>query len=267
MRDPRTVDLLIEVILAEPGSGAGFHAALLLRKLGDPRAVDLLGEALRDPRPLRRVAALKALGGLQDPRAIDPIAVYVKENEADVFSEAVDTLRRMGDEAIVALRMRVEGEDPADNLPVIRVLAALGDAWGIDELLTLIGDRSRDDDARSAAAISLRQLVGKGAAGPLGEVRGQVLECLESFRREESPLRILIYEFNHTLDEQVLVQTGDALARIGAKTVEPLLEAVGDTEMLKRYRLVAPMSDEEAGLLILELTAKRQNRLSASLSR
>jgi HEAT repeat protein len=228
MRDPLAVDLLVSVILSKPqtraeeetAQRARFHVTALLKTLGDPRAVDLLGNALRDSRPMARLAALKVLGALQDVRAVEPLATYVKENDADVSSEAVEVLRRMGDEAIAALRARVEGQDPIGNLAVVRVLAAVGDTWSIDQLLELVANRSRDDDTGSAAAIALRQLAGKGAAGPLGERRDRVLERLASFLKEEAPLGFLIYEFNHVLDEEELVQTGEALARIGA-AVEP----------------------------------------------
>ena len=72
------------------------RAALMLGKLGDPRAVESLIEALDAPGYQTRVHAAQSLGKLGDPRAIPPLRRVV-ETEGDTFRAAAqEALTKLG---------------------------------------------------------------------------------------------------------------------------------------------------------------------------
>jgi len=79
-----------------------FAAAAALGELGDPRAVELLIEALKDKDLRVRFEAALALGVSEDPRAVGPlIEAALKDEEGLVRAAAAWALRRMDPEGKV----------------------------------------------------------------------------------------------------------------------------------------------------------------------
>ena len=86
------------------------RAALMLGKLGDPRAVESLIEALDAPGYQTRVHAAQSLGKLGDPRAIAPLRRVV-ETEGDTFKAAAqEALQRLGFKAEITPEPMMQGE-------------------------------------------------------------------------------------------------------------------------------------------------------------
>lgn len=73
------------------------RAALMLGKLGDPRAVNALIQALDAPGYQTPLYAAQALGKLGDPRAVGPLLEVLSYSPNDNLREAVlEALRRLG---------------------------------------------------------------------------------------------------------------------------------------------------------------------------
>jgi HEAT repeat protein len=86
------------------------RAALMLGKLGDPRAVESLIEALDAPGYQTRVHAAQSLGKLGDPRAIAPLRRVV-ETEGDTFKAAAqEALQRLGFKDVITPEPMMQGE-------------------------------------------------------------------------------------------------------------------------------------------------------------
>jgi HEAT repeat protein len=72
------------------------RAALMLGKLGDPRAVQPLIQALDAPGLQTPMFAAQALGKLGDPRAIQPLLNLVSTGNEKVREAALESLKRLG---------------------------------------------------------------------------------------------------------------------------------------------------------------------------
>ncbi|MBZ0297878.1 MAG: HEAT repeat domain-containing protein [Anaerolineae bacterium] len=72
------------------------RAALMLGKLGDPRAVDPLIQALHAPGHQTPLYAAQALGKLGDRRAIQPLLNIAMNSNDKVREAALDSLKRLG---------------------------------------------------------------------------------------------------------------------------------------------------------------------------
>jgi HEAT repeat protein len=72
------------------------RAALMLGKLGDPRAVESLIDALDAPGYQTPIHAAEALGKLGDVRAIEPLVRVMDENNDRMRDAAQRALRNLG---------------------------------------------------------------------------------------------------------------------------------------------------------------------------
>lgn len=86
------------------------RAALMLGKLGDPRAVDPLIRALDAPGHQTPLYAAEALGKLGDPRAIEPLLMMAASGRDKTREAAQEALRKLGH--------RTEDFDTQDLVPV-----------------------------------------------------------------------------------------------------------------------------------------------------
>lgn len=72
------------------------RAALMLGKIGDPRAVQPLIQALDAPGLQTPMFAAQALGKLGDPRAIQPLLNLASSGNDKVREAALESLKRLG---------------------------------------------------------------------------------------------------------------------------------------------------------------------------
>jgi len=70
-----------------------------LRRIGDSEVVKAAIEALSDVRYSRRLAGVRALGALGDPRTAEPLRTTLEDGVAGVRSAALDALARLGPRA------------------------------------------------------------------------------------------------------------------------------------------------------------------------
>ncbi|MHB9106019.1 MAG: HEAT repeat domain-containing protein [Armatimonadota bacterium] len=200
LRDPRIFDLLAARLSAkDPYMRSSALESLIVQR--DPRAVPLLGTALRDAE-LGDIAA-RALGEWGDPRAVEPLLAALKDAVVP-SSEMIAALGKLKDPRAVELLIQllrswetaryaipalVEIGDPRAIEPLILTLRngpgfprevaaeALGTFKDLRAVPVLIEALSGETEAiRESAATALAQLGNRQAIGPL--VNG--LACAES---------------------------------------------------------------------------------------
>lgn len=75
-----------------------FSVIACLGEMGDPRAFDVLTEALQSENQLVKTVAIGSLGELGDPRALDFLQSYLNDADWQVRSRLVQALSRIGGE-------------------------------------------------------------------------------------------------------------------------------------------------------------------------
>ncbi|MGN6556637.1 MAG: HEAT repeat domain-containing protein [Solirubrobacterales bacterium] len=132
--DPKAVERLSKVLVADPSAQVRGMAALALGLLGDPSAIHFLKKTLSDPGG-NRMWAIRGLGALRDRGSVPWFIGYLDSTYEEYRQFAADALGDIGDQAAVQ--------------PLIK---ALGDSkWGV----------------RQAAATALAKLEDPRALEPL----------------------------------------------------------------------------------------------------
>jgi len=75
-----------------------FSIIACLGEMGDPRAFDLLSEALNSDNNLVKTVAIGSLGELGDPRAVEVLQPFVNDSDWQARSRLVQALSRLGGE-------------------------------------------------------------------------------------------------------------------------------------------------------------------------
>lgn len=208
IHDQRAVDILIKIVKDNPNDTAKAEAAEALgnyRGPRDPRAVEPLIELLKKGADRPRIFAAKALGNLEDSRAIEPLiaaaasdpdelvrqkAAYALGNLAEIGNkdpQAVESLIRALDDPDPRARQKAAlalgaYKDPRVIEPLIHrlsdgdclvrtfvtlALGKIGDKTAIKAIMPLLHDK--DDDVRREAAAALKTL---GVSGEEAEKEG-----------------------------------------------------------------------------------------------
>jgi len=149
-RDPRAVDALIRALRDPTGTRRVCVMASALGKLGDPRALGALTEAAFDPdnRDLR-LCAIRSLGMIGDRRAVPRLVEALEAGNAPVA--AANTIARLGDTRGVAPIIHA-AENPDLRLWMVLALGELGSRQALPYLKTL--ERDPQQVIREAAVES-----------------------------------------------------------------------------------------------------------------
>ena len=76
------------------------NAAVVLGKIGDPRAIEPLISALQDSDSDVRQYVVEALGKIGDPRAIEPLIKVLNDSNEVMRKQATDSLSKFGTSAV-----------------------------------------------------------------------------------------------------------------------------------------------------------------------
>lgn len=104
-RDPAALDVLIYALKNNKDPFIRKDAAFAMGKIGNPKAVDALIEALNDQEPKVRCNSSWALGKINDNRAVQPLINLLARDKHEEVVPAVTT-------ALMTITMEMLGEDP-----------------------------------------------------------------------------------------------------------------------------------------------------------
>ena len=204
------------------------------RAPADPKVLEALTTALKDPDAEVREQALVALSRLGDARSAAAVAPMLADSSAEIREHAAFALGQMHNPAAVepllgALR---------DTTPGVREQAAfalgqLRDPRAVEPLIAVVGDANAE--VRSQACFALAQLRDKRATPKLvaalddadKEVREHAAFALSQIR-DPAAVPALAGKLKDA-DPEVREQVVFALSQLKApQAVEPLIQALGD---------------------------------------
>ncbi len=96
---PYAIDLLAGVLLGDPGPEIRWAACIILRKIGNPRAVPAYAVALRDRDAHVRCSAALGLADHGDRRAVEPLLDWILNGDNPYLG--VKGLGQTGDPAVI----------------------------------------------------------------------------------------------------------------------------------------------------------------------
>jgi HEAT repeat protein len=226
---------LISTLLSHVNPESRGEYAMALRQIDQPRAVELLIEALKENDT--KIAAAYALGDLKATSAIDPLIAALKDENEHMRRAAAIVLWKIGIQLDdTALRSRVvESLISAItyNDQAILTLVTIGDPRAVEPLIDTI--KNGNWNKRLAAAEALGKIGDTRAVEPLiialkdkdMGVRKKVVQALSNLKdnRAVEPLITIIQDKDLSLD---VVQ---ALGNIGdIRALDPLISMFKDGE-------------------------------------
>jgi HEAT repeat protein/class 3 adenylate cyclase len=231
--DARVVDPLIRATESDPDETVRRKAAFSLGEIGDASASPALKEVVRDTEESDdvRVAAVTALGKIQEPHGIDPLIDVLEDR-----SESSGRLRRV----------------------VAQILGELDNDRAIDPLIFALDDP--EESVRGTAVESLKELGDIRAVEPISDRLSSETETNPRFRvacakalsaiGAGSSVEALLEGLDHP-ETSVQVECIRALGEVGTArpqaTVDPLVAAVDDATRTVDTRALAAGSLGEVG--------------------
>jgi HEAT repeat protein len=207
-------------------------AAEALGGIKDPRAVEpLIRSVLSDSYEYARAEAAWALASMEDPRAVEPLIEALTDQHQDVRATAELALARLGPLSIEPLIkvLNKKGTAALRN-SAVRALGGIKDSSVVEPLI-----RALDDAAvRDSAAIALGELKEPKAVEPL--------------------VRIL-KDRAHSSSSYVAA----ALIKIGSPSVEPLGKALNDNDQAVRRLAVIALGEIRDPKAIAALTERSKD--------
>jgi HEAT repeat protein len=165
--DPQAVEPLC-VMLRDEDNSVRAAAAEALVQIGEPSVLPLCA-ALTDPISYVRAWASRALKEIGDPRAVEPLCVMLMDKDSGLHVSAAIALGEIGDaRAVEALYVALcNDEDPAVRHSVTRALAQIGEG---SVLLLCAALQDKNWSVRIAAANALQYIGDIRAVEPLCSV-------------------------------------------------------------------------------------------------
>jgi HEAT repeat protein len=178
IKDPATIDALIDALLHAKDWPTRSNAAGALGEFGKARAVEPLLAATQDPDENVRDAAVSALGRTRDPRVFEPLLALLGSDDTRVAINAAAALGALEDRRAVEPLMRIvqSYEPPVSGLPqrtqksllrewAATALGAIGDFRATPALVSVLHDP--EINLPGIAAQALGELGDPAAIEPL----------------------------------------------------------------------------------------------------
>ncbi len=212
---------------------------------------ETLFELLQEhPEPVIRQAAAAALGRLDDPRAVEPLATaLLTDDVAEVRQESAKALRRLSDSEAVSplIQSLLQDEDSSVRAEAATALGALEDERAGQALLeTLQADTSAL--VREAGAKALGRIRG---SNPLAELDAARVDDLSAGVREEASLALSRYTPGELIDALHNATAADdravAARLIGERkitvAIPDLILALNDSHKIVREAVAAALAE------------------------
>jgi len=162
-RDPRAVEVVIRAMRDPKGTIRVCVMASALGHLRDPRALSALTEAVFDPRNRDlRLCAIQSLGMIGDRSAVPTLIAALEANNTPVA--AANAIARMGDERGV-LPIIAAGRDQQKQLWMVMALGELGSPAALPWLQTV--EHSQQGSVHKAAQEAQWKIGQLSVAGPV----------------------------------------------------------------------------------------------------
>jgi len=231
IRDTRAVEPLIAA-RKDLAPNVRWSAAEALGEIRDTRAVEPLISALEDPAPEVRWNAVKALGEIGDSRAVEPLIVVVKHPGLGLGDQAVKALARIGAPAVAPLIVTLKDPDARVRELAAKALGGIGDSRAVVPLVAAL----KNADSLSGEVAGALVKIGAPAVEPLiavledpdARVRDLAAGTLKVIGapRAVQPLIVGL----GAADAGRRKAVAEALVKIGAPAVEPLIAAMRDPD-------------------------------------
>ncbi|MBN9391224.1 MAG: HEAT repeat domain-containing protein [Chloroflexi bacterium] len=231
-----------------------------LKKLGDPRAIEPLIEALADPEENISAWAASCLGSFGDPAFLKLLAILHEEEDTSKRTQAVSALASFEGRAFEPLLaiLSDETEDPNVKLVIMGFLEVLRDSRAIEPLALLLFEDPSSDIRETAGLVlgnlaclyaiektRITQLLIKALADPAREVRIVAIDYLGNLEAQEGfePLLKLLADPDDKIRESAI----DALRKIGNReAIEFILGYLNDKSSDVRAISVWALGELEA---------------------
>jgi HEAT repeat protein len=158
--DARAVDALYAKLSGDSG---GFFAEAL-EKLGEQGFLALLKALEHENHRVRRVAA-ESLGRLGNVRAVDSLAVALRDEDKQVYYSAAVALAKLGEAGLNALVLALRDENSRVQITALETLGRFGHAQSVEPMAGML--KAENPEVRTAAANALGKLGYKAAVEPL----------------------------------------------------------------------------------------------------
>ena len=198
--DPRAVDPLISELKDERWC-AGGYAAFSLGKIKDRHAVGPLIEALGAHRSCSGDGAAEALGEIGDGRAVEPLIAALSDLDCHRTRSAEEALGKLKDPRAVEFLIAALSDselEPVSRIAAAKALGEIGDPQAVEPLIAMLPDPDL-----SSEVIAVLGKIGDARAVP-------ALAAMARIRPAAGSACI------------------DALGRIGAPAVEPLISLLDE---------------------------------------
>ena len=176
--------------------------------------------------------AVKALGKIGDPRAVEPLIAAFNANRMDDRVEAAKALGRIDDPRVVDFFIAVlDNNNSTDRWSAAKGLGEIGHTRAVEPLIAALKDENWE--VRKAAADGLGRIGDSRAVKPLLKVRGRKgsewdvshAAHMALIRIGKTDLKPLVAALMDD-DEWVRERAGGVLWSIGETAVEPLITAL-----------------------------------------
>ena len=210
-------------------------AAARLGELKYLPAVPVLLERAHDGDVSVRIAALRALGAIGDPRAVDAFVAAV--GDPATTAAAIDGLRQLGPTAEPRLVNRLSTGDPTEQKAAARLLGNLPSASAIGALTEAALNRSTHSMVREAALAALAQhedaaVVDRVIAALRSGDKATIVLACKVAAASKSPRLVdaLVPHLRNPGGGEVAMAAQEALGAIGRPALPALLAALEDPD-------------------------------------
>jgi len=241
--DPRATVPLIES-LGDVSPEVRAKAAGGIGKIRDARSVDrLLEMLLSDPIPFVRTRAAQALGSIGHPKVIDHLIHVLKDPEWWVRIRAIEALEQIGQSSSSALLVALEDDDEEVRQRAAMALERMG--YVQEGIAVIVRDGYRPDISRVLLLMG-RAGVTEVLFGSLVETKGDARKILVRLAGDigdvsaGTPLRAVLSESE---DPSLRSRVVEALGKIGCREAIPdILTCLRDTDEWIRRASVDALS-------------------------
>ncbi len=251
-KDRSLVESFLRGFFEHAGMGESFEEAMrhpsTRAKIKFEGAFEDVVNALHSNDDEIREEAVRALGELNDPRAVDPLIDILDDENRYIRREAAKSLGRIGDHrAIPALINALKDEDRYGREGAAEGLGEMGDR-ALQPLLRAMGDD--DWHVRMGAAIALRIIGDRSALDSLipaigDENRFVRREVVKSLGRigDHRVIDILIGALKDP-DRSVRLRAVSALSKCrDDRVIDPLIGALNDEDSGVRLRVIRALEE------------------------